>query len=224
MRYDAFAQRLESEYSLFLYALTGRYLSLMAPGAGVSPMLIDELERGAWALRKTFLATANQSVSDYLGSSTLDSVKTLASEFADELERATWQNVTMLASRMKGVKSGALDAVSHAHGAIGLLLQRKLATPEFVVTAMSGRTFKAAPFIRAQARQFAYQSDLRMTMAALSESGDLARVAYDDPTHEHYGIVFSMSGTTPGYPSFDDLAEFVFHYNASARITPHVSP
>jgi hypothetical protein len=224
MRYDTFAQRLESEYSLFLFALSGRYLSLTAPGADVSPALIDELKRNAWALRQTFLATASASMSDYLGVVELDSVKTLSDEFRDELERVTWQNVTTLVTRMKGVKANALDAVNAAHGAMGLLLQRKLATPEFAITALSGRSYSAAPFVKTQARQFAYQSDLRLTMAALSQTSDLAQVAYSNPNHANHGQVFSISGATPGHPSFDDLTDTVFHYNATARIEPYVSP
>ncbi len=224
MHYEDFADRLKSEYDLFLFALSGRYLSLMAPGAGVSPMLINGLEQGAWALRKTFLALANQSITDYVGSTALAPVSELAQGFQGELERATRQNVAMLAARMKGVQMGELDAVRNAHGAMGLLLQRKLATPEFVVTSLLGRTFSAAPYIRTQARQFAYQSELYRQMADLALTSDLAQVAYDDPNREGNGRVFSISGATPGYPSFDYLAASVFHYNATARIEPHVSP
>ena len=222
MRYDDFAQRLESEYSLFLFALSGRYLSLIAPGADVSPMMIGELERGAWALRKTFLALANESVANYLGTTELASVKALARDFNDALEMATWQNVTMLEARMRGVKAGTLDVMDRMHGAMGLLLQRKLASPEFVVTATSGRSYNAIPFVKTQARQFAYQSELHLQMDALSAQGDLAQVQYDDPDHPHHGLVFSISGTTPGYPSFEALSTSVFHFNATARIT-HVS-
>jgi hypothetical protein len=60
-------------------------------------------------------------------------------------------------------------------------------------------------------------------MVGFSWEGDLAQVMYDDEGHKNNGLIFSMSGATPGYPSFDDIAETVFHYNATAKIGPYVS-
>lgn len=223
MQYEGFAIRLKSEYELFLFALSGRYLSLLTPGAAVSPMQIDTFERAAIELRNTFLKTAERSVVEYVAGLAVDTVQTLASDFDQELARVTRQNVDSLVTRMKGVKQNALDAMGEVHGAMGLLLQQKLATPEFNVVSESGRTFQATPFVKSQARQFAYQTWLQAQMVALSWEGDLAQVIYDDPGHKNNGLVFSMSGATPGYPSFDDIAETVFHYNATAKIGPHVS-
>lgn len=222
MQYDGFAIRLKSEYELFLFALTGRYLSLMAPGAGVSPMQINDLERAALALRETFMQSAIRAIKLFVGSSDLDTLKTLSQDFETQLSAITKENVDSLVNRMKGAKVNALDAVGDVHGAMGLLLQQKLATPEFTATSTSGRIFQAAPFVKAQARQFAYQSWLQLMMVALSWEGDLAQVVYNDPGHENNGLVFSMSGATPGYPSFEDIAQTVFHYNATAQIAAHV--
>ena len=224
MQYEGFAIRLKSEYELFLFALSGRYLSVMTPGVSVSPMLINQFEQSSGELRDTFLKTANRTVADYLGVTDLDTVKALSLGFADELARATRQNIDSLVNRMKGAKNSELDAVGEVHGAMGLLLQRKLATPEFNVVSESGRTFKAVPFVKSQARQFAYQSWLQIQMMGFSWEGDLAQVIYDDEGHKNNGLVFSMSGATKGYPSFDDIAETIFHYNAKAKIGPYVSP
>lgn len=224
MLYDDFAERLKAEYDTFLFALSGRYLTQMAPGAQASPMHVNEFERGALKLRDTFLKTASRTVIEYVAGQTVGAVRELAENFTTELGHITEQNVGSLVTRMKGAKHNALDAVGEVHGAMGLLLQQKLATPEFNVTTASKRTFKAAPFVKSQARQFAYQTWLQFQMVALSWKSDLAQVAYDDPAHEHHGLIFSISGATPGYPSFDDLAQTVFHYNATAKIAAHVSP
>lgn len=224
MQYEGFAIRLKSEYELFLFALSGRYLSQVAPGAEVSPMHIDAFERTALELRQTFLKTANRSIFEYVRAVSVDAVKALADGFEVELEQVTRQNIDSLVTRLKGAKTQALDAVGEVHGAMGLLLQQKLATPEFTVKAVSGRTFQAAAFVKSQARQFAYQTWLQQQMVAFSWEGDLAQVIYDDPGHENNGLIFSMSGATPGYPSFDEIADTVFHYNATAKIGPYVSP
>jgi len=223
MQYDGFAIRLKSEYELFLFALSGQYLSQVAPGAEVSPMHINAFERTALELRQTFLKTATRSIVEVVSGVSVDAVKALSDNFETELAQITRQNIDSLVTRLKGMKIQALDAVGEVHGAMGLLLQQKLATPEFTVTAVSGRTFKAAPFVKSQTRQFAYQTWLYAQMVALSWEGDLAQVVYDDPGHENNGLVFSMSGATPGYPSFDEIAGTIFHYNATAKIGPHVS-
>lgn len=222
MQYEGFAIRLKAEYELFLFALSGRYLAQMAPGGAVSPVHIGDFERNAHALRSTFLKTANRSVSEYVAGPPVDAVDKLAKDFESQLEQITRQNVDSLVQRMKGARGNTLDAVGQVHGAMGLLLQQKLATPEFNVTAASGRTFKAAPFVKSQARQFAYQSWLQAQVSALSVTGDLAQVLYDEPAHENHGLTFSISGATPGYPSFESLAQSVFHYNANAKVAPHV--
>jgi hypothetical protein len=224
MQYEDFAIRLKAEYELFLFALSGRYLSLMAPGADVSPMSINQFEQSARELRATFLQSANRAIVEQVSNVSVDEVTALAQGFGEEMARVSAENIGTLVTRMKGVKVNALDAVNNAHGAMGLLLQQKLATPEFNVTSASGRTFKAAPFVKAQARHFAYRTWLYQQMVGFSWEGDLAQVIYDDPTHDNDGLVFSMSGATPGYPSFDDLIDTVFHYNAKAKIGPHVSP
>jgi hypothetical protein len=224
MQYEDFANQLKSEYELFLFALSGRYLALMAPGIAASPMSINQFEQSARELRATFLQTANRSIVGYVAGVAVDTVSELTRDFGEQLADASAQNIDSLATRMKGMKVNALDAVGDVHGAMGLLLQSKLATPEFNVVTASGRTFKAAPLVRSQARHFAYQTWLYQQMVSQSWEGDLAQVVYDDPNHDNHGLVFSMSGATPGYPSFDDLIEGVFHYNANAKIAPHVSP
>lgn len=224
MLYDGFGARIRAEYDLFLFALTGRYLSVTAPGVQVSPMLVDQFERSAFGLRNTFLKSAKRTTADYLDTQGMAASGDRVTRFHAELDRVTLENVASLSHRMKGFKINALDAVENAHGAMGLLLQRKLSTPEFNVTSASGRSFKAASFVKTQARDFAYRVWLDARMLALLPNGDLATVVYDDEHHAAHGVVFSITGDTKGYPSFEELEEPVFHFNAHARIAPHVSP
>lgn len=223
MIFNDFADRLTREYEMYLIGLTGRYLSLIAPGVDVSPWAIGQLRAGAEMLRKTFLTIANRTVQDFLTQVSADGMREQTQAFMDRVANMTAQNITLLTDRMKGVNDTALNAFkSSMHGAMGLLLQRQLTNPEYTVTTDSGRTYQAAPLMKTEARQFGYQHWLIAEMQKLSWQGDLAKVVYPDPEHENHGLVFSMSGATPGYPSFEDLQDSVFHYNSTATIAPHV--
>ena len=222
MFYDDFAKRIADEYQLFLFALSGQYLALVAPGLETSPATIAQLQRRGVELRETFLQTANRSVTDFAHATSMDWEDPSITRFLAELSDFTRQNIDSLVARMKGVKDSALDVMDDMHGAMGLLLQKKLATPEFKVMTASGRSFDAAKLVRAQARDFAYQAELRSKLARFTQYTDLARVHYADPAHAGHGLVFSITGKTAGYPTFDEIASKVFHYNATAGVTDHV--
>jgi hypothetical protein len=223
MIYDDFGAQLKREYDLFLFALAGRYLSLMAPGAEVSPFMVRQLKEAGAALRETFLQLANQRVTDYVSTYASASAENRGKAFLNDLSGLTNQNVNSLTLKMKGAAKSALSSVQGAHGGIGLLLQRKLATPEFKVVMTSGRTFDAAPLVKSLARNFAYQTWIDHTLTEIGATSDLAQVQYADPAHAGFGQIFSISGNTAGYPSYDQIAAEVFHFNAQATIVSHVS-
>lgn len=221
MIYDEFGKTLAAQYESFLFGLSGQYLALAAPGLEVTPMVVGQLESGALHLRNTFLDTARRTTQGYLDSIGVDDPERVEI-LLDDLADFTAQNINGLVQRMKGNKNTLLDLMDDMHGAMGLLLQRKLAEPEFKVKTLSGREFDAAPLVRATGRDFAYRSWLMVELTAIKLGSDLAQVVYADPQHDGHGTVFSISGDTPGYPKFTDLYDEVFHYNATARVAAHV--
>lgn len=222
MIYDDFGAQMKKEYDVFLFALAGRYLSAMAPGAEVTPKMVNDLKADVADLRDTYLSSASKSITAYVaelenGDSTEQSVTLM-----NELAMVTSQNISTLIGRMKGVHQDALKSVKNAHGGIGLLLQKKLATPEFSVETSSGRKYKAADYVRGMTRDFAYRLWLSARMEQISWTTDLATVSYDDPSHANYGLVFSISGDSTEYPSFASLERSIFHFNASAKVEMYV--
>lgn len=222
MIYDDFGEQMKKEYEVFLFALSGRYLSAMAPGAEVSPKMVNDLKASAASLRDTYLRTASQTIAVYVaqldnGNGTEQSVT-----LTNELAMVTSQNISTLIARMKGAHQDALKSVKDAHGGIGLLLQKKLANPEFTVETASGRKYKAPDYVRGMTRDFAYRMWLNARMEEISWTSDLAMVTYDDPSHSSYGKVFSISGDSTEYPSFASLERGVFHFNASAKVEVYV--
>jgi hypothetical protein len=221
MIYDDIAEKLKQEYSLFLFALAGRYLTLMAPGAEVSPMMVRQMHHQGTALAQTFTSTAKALVSDFARSYTSARSEALYAQFTKMLDNITAQNINTLTQRMKGGAQNTLAGVKEAHGAIGLLLQQKMSNPDFRVKTPKGRSFDAVAYFFAEARNFAYQSWIDFTLEAIAQTSDLAEVHYPSPDHATYGTVFSISGKTPGYKSFEEV-KLLFHYNSTAFPHDHV--
>lgn len=223
MIYDDFGEDAGREYDLFIFALTGRYLSLRAPGIAVSPMSVESFKLSGAMLRKAFLQSANRMIDDYARDHVSARSEELVASWRTELARITENNIASLVLRLKGGERNELSLLADVHGAMGLLLQRQLSSPELTVTTASGRQYKAGPLVRAEARDFAYRAWLSAELDRIGASSDLAEIAYASSDHENHGRVFSITGATPGYPSFESLEEDVFHFNANAMVKPHVS-
>jgi len=221
MIFDDFATKLKQDYDLFLFALAGRYLTLMAPGAEVSPHMVRQMQEQGAALAKTFLSSASARVDDFAQSYPLADSDVRSARFKRELSNIAAQNIYTLMQRMKGGAQNTLAGVKEAHGAIGLLLQQKLSNPDFRIKTPKGRSFDAASYLLAEARNYAYQSWIEFTLAQIAQTSDLAQVNYPNPEHVGHGTVFSISGQTPGYKSFEQI-KLMFHYNSTAFITHHV--
>lgn len=79
-----------------------------------------------------------------------------------------------------------------------------------------GRKRASEDFVRVLVRQHLLLTYVESYLFALAKSGkDLARVVYTD---ERNGLVFSITGTTGGYPSYDDIRESAFHPNSLASV------
>jgi len=222
MIYDDFAAQFKKEYEVFLFALAGRYLLAIAPGAEVSPMMINDFKTQAVTLRETFLHSAMQSITSYLTAINSGRVTELSVAFGNELNHATLQNIQQLVASMKGVGQVATKSVKDAHGGLGLLIQKKLASPDFVLKTPAGRKFKAPDLIRLMAREFAYRQWLHQQIEDIAKTGDLAQIYYDNPDHVHSGTVFSISGETEGHMTWAWAERVVFHYNSTAMVKPYV--
>jgi hypothetical protein len=222
MIYEDFAQRFKREYEVFLFALAGRYLLAIAPGAQVSPRMINDFKSEAAALRETFLQSAMQTVTTYLDQIDAGRVTDLSVAFGNELNHATMQNIQQMVAAMKGVSQVATKSVKDAHGGMGLLLQKKLESPAFVLKTPAGRRFSATDLVGSMAREFAYRQWLHTTIEQIADSGDLAEVYYDNPDHAYNGAIFSISGESDKHQSWAWAERVIFHYNATAKVRAHV--
>lgn len=222
MIYDDFATQLQREYEVFLFALTGRYLSLSAAGVQVSPHSIETVRKAGIALQGMFLTHANALTRQFAQDYPSARAEERLIAFERELTRISDTNIKSLTDRMRGAAINP-TMVGEVHGAMGLLLQSKMAEPDYRVSTKSGRSYDAKALLTTEARDLAYRMWIDHQLAWIAEGGDLAQVQYPDPNHADNGMVFSISGQTQGYPSFAQIEDDVFHYNAQAMIVPHVS-
>lgn len=218
MVYDEFSSKIKQQYEQYLFALIGRYLALVQAGVEVTPSAVSNFKKAAAMSRETLISTLSQSIDDYGQKYTSKDGKSLKEDIA----RISLENINTLVLQMKGSQQMMLESIKSAEGAMGQLLQNKLANPEFKVTSVSGRSYKAVPYLENQARHFAYLAWIEKALKDISETSDLAKVVYADQTHGNNGLVFSISGKTFEFPSYDSIKTKIFHYNAQAMVMPNV--
>ncbi|MFM0095673.1 hypothetical protein PQQ87_08670 [Paraburkholderia nemoris] len=229
MDYVALTNAIMASYDVYLYAITGVYFSMQSPGAQVSPRLLNEFERVAHGIRKTFLGQVSDVLQGFQADSGLShdspvmsDARTAAAALYDDIDAIAGANMHSLRDRLAGKGAMLADMLKGASGGIGQLLQRKLEKPDFKAVDASGRKWDAKTLMRTMVRDYGYQSAIEHQLAGMT--GDLAVVTYADPEHANHGLVFSITGKTPGYPSFGQIRSKIFHPNSTAQVTEHVSP
>lgn len=220
MVFDEFANQMSGEYRLFLFALSGRYSQMRAPGVEVTPYAITELKRDISQLAETFYQLAERSIDDY--------ARELTAEASDELAKsiesrrlATLKRVrTMLAENVESIGkvaktgvSGVAALLKNATGPIGMLVQKKAGIIEYKLADTSGRKWDAEKLMSVVVRDFAYQSWIDSEVERLMIEGV-------DIVATQNGHVMSLFGT-PGYDYIGNVRGSVFHIN-SKQVIQHV--
>lgn len=220
MNFDDLATRLDAEYSLFLFALTGRYQQMRAPGTEVSPRAISDLDDEAHQLASTFFNTAALSIEGYLQPMLEEASEALREKLLDRkvqvlraIRAMVLENVQQVV-RLARVGGGYGAAMKGATGAIGLLIQRQAGKIEFKVSDRAGRKWAAKTFMHLVVRDFAYQSWIDFAAESFTESGH-------DLMQTSKGEVFSLLGSD-GYLPFAMARPLYFHPNSHRLMSPYV--
>lgn len=215
MDYDRYASAVRAEYAAFVSHITAEYLARGASGQGVeavSELRIAGLKRVS-ALMTHVLALTN----DYLaptGNGTLHDPRD--NTWLSELRQIAVKNLNDLIARMMGGAGRLADMLNRPAGAVGLLLQKKVARPELFAIDRSGRRWHAEKLVAVMARDFAYQTYLDRTIAELEAAGaEWAQVAHPNGEHQQHGLVIHL-------PKIGLIRKSIFHPNSHARLVPHV--
>lgn len=95
----------------------------------------------------------------------------------------------------------------------------KVADLKFVQTDRAGRNWNSAILVRTMVRQVLLHIYVESFLyGRVSVGADLAKVVYPNPDHADNGLVFSISGATEGYPTYDEIKDRIFHPNSTASV------
>jgi hypothetical protein len=223
MVYVDFTKRIIDDYTLFLFALTGRYQSSRAQCLAAHLNARCALESDAYALASLFMSGAATDLSDYLGQMIVDAPEEVVSMMMKRRANALSLISGILVENVNTVKSlariGAKDYANmlrDAHGAIGMLIQQKSVSIDFKATDTSNRKWNAQTLMYVVIRDFAYQTWVD------SQASQFAAAGNDLMTIPGGVRVFSLLDTA-GYESLSDVRAVVFHPNSNAIMVPYVS-
>lgn len=232
MRHDDLATRLSAEYALFLYALSGRYQQMRAPGVTVTPRAVNDLNYTAHELANTFYQIATDEIENYLRPMVEDASESVADglvvrkkEALSHLRAMLLENAHQVVKTARTGIAGAGNLLQGSAGAIGLLVQRQAGTIQFKTTDTSGRKWDAEKLLKVVMRDFAYQAwiDFRLDQIVAQGHDQAAAVARDADGNVVAKAVFSISGEGRG-PSLSEIRNLVFHPNSNNDVEPFNVP
>ena len=228
MVYDGLATRISAEYNMLLFALSGRYHQVRAPGVEVTPKALTELMVDAYVLGSTFYSAAIGLIDAYLQPLLLDASDELVVEIESCLKRVKMQIVKMVNGNVRQIGKLARTGVSDyssmlksTHGATGLLVQKLVGTVQFRATDTSGRFWDSRTLMHTIVRDFAYQQWLNAQFDAILRDGIDLAVGYRFP--DDYVLTFSITGDTSGYDKLADIRSTIFHPNSTTMVKQYVS-
>ena len=216
------AQRAQGIYEGWLASLRGVFaLALEAPDPTIQ------------AVRNRYLASATA-----LGVQTIgrlqDQMREIANEFGESPDSVTYGIEQAKAQVMRDVAVGfeslrklafelhlAVGARANFVTALIRARRNRVTDLRFEYVDRVGRKWSGARYVRTIVRHFAVTLSVVAALREIAVKSDLAQLKYPEPDHEGDGLVFSISGATPGYPSYRELDEKgVFHPNVTVKVVP----
>ena len=229
MIYDEFGLRLGDEYEMLLKALSGQYMSIVAPGIEITPHAIKSFIIDSRRLGNTFFQIAESEADKYLENLYGDSAELPQTaldakyEFLNLLRRTVMENAIQLSKMLRVGSSDYKRVIKDASGSLGLLLQKKMSVIEFKTHDSAGRKWDARRMVAVSARDFAYQTWLTMRVEQLLGEGfKLGYIERDVPKDQDRGFAFSLGEKIGAYPAFDEIRGKIFHVNSTARVAGYV--
>lgn len=218
--FDDLGQRIAGRFKIFASAVAGQRAT--AAAAGVAPRSLKMWQRCA-GMQEQFHSDLSADLEGYLHKHmpdpkdvfkdrgygryafTLFDVRNIASQVIAQSGREA-------ALGPKGMN--LIDATKGKTGAIGLLVQERLANPTFKVRDSAGREWDAHRLVHVLVRNFAYQTFIDGQFVRLIESGRTeTTLVHPNDKHELHGVPFSTAGE-----SWLAQRDQIFHINSNLTI------
>lgn len=218
MNYDHYAAQARAEYEVFSHALIADYLA--HSNAGGDLHAVGTFRASGLAIVARFVDRAKELTNLYLAPMGGGGLRDARDHpYLNTLRQIAIKNLNDLIVRLMGGGNRLADTLTRPAGAIGILLQRKLAKPakpELVAVDRSGRRWPADKLVAVLTRDFAYQAYLDAEIERFDLEGvEMVTVVYPDPTHAQHGLVMRLD-------EVGLVRKSIFHPNSQARLVPHV--
>lgn len=216
MQFDHFGTQVSARYQLYVAAVLGAYSARLAAGTG--KYTAGDFRNDAYAQLITLGNDVRRMVREYLYQHGQGARAVRTQGFEKQLDHVAQQMIITLANRLQlGAQSLAGVLIRGATGAIGTLIQQRLARPVTLTARDSaGRAWVADKLVAFLARDFAYQTYIDHQIGQMLIDGAvMARVVYPDPEHVNHNLEVRLDNLGPLRPT-------VFHPNASAVLAPYI--
>lgn len=215
MDFNLYTSLARAEYASFSNALIADYLAHSNGGRDLHA--VGTFRASGLAIVTRFVDRAKELTNNYLAPQGGGGFRDAREHpYLNALRQIAIKNLNDLIVRLMGGSNRLADTLTRPAGAIGILLQQKLAKPELVALDKSGRRWPADKLVAVLTRDFAYQAYLDAEIERMDEEGvEMVMVAYPDSTHAQHGLVMRLD-------EVGLVRKSIFHPNSQARLVPHV--
>lgn len=220
MIYELFAKRMESKFRIYAAAVAGE--RALAAAAGLPPgslkqwsradafkagLIDDVLLEAEIYIKQELTHPSNEFTAR--ATSRLDNLVVQARDAANQITKQTNRQATF-------GSANPTNALNRPAGkAIGELVQRRLASPEFKIKDTAGRSWNADQLIHTLARDFAYQTFIDSQFNEAVNAGAKS-VTLEHPAQDHPLVDSTIDLTANDWMAKRDAT---FHINSNLSIT-----
>ena len=232
---DAISGQCAEQYRTLLTAIVGHFAKALDSTDPTSPKVRTQFRRSLEQLSRAFLAGMVEQVKAHTRELRDDALKTASRPLSDpelrDLDEHLQDALDDLQDALRACLARDCRAAEHelrkfAHmvnltqsssgmsriGAIIKVKYGRVSDFSFSQADRIGRKRVSDAFVRALIRHHLVITCVETQMFAIAKLGfDLARVGDTN-------LIISITGTTPGYESYDDVRDDLFHPNSSATV------
>lgn len=226
MNYDEISRRLSADYSLFLFAIQGQYLSILTPGAEATPVMLRGVNGRLRSLALSFSESASASIESFIerltrntSDSVVKGIQAQKAKLLEQIHGIMANDLAYVQTKLMHGSKGYGRLIGSAKGAMNLLIQKKAATLDFRAPDTSARKWNSSALLRSYVRDFAYQSTIECQVDALLQAGSvLGKVVYPSSDHPNQDMIISLSSEIDSHKTFASIRDLVFHPNSHAEV------
>lgn len=239
---DEASAHFRNKYVALLHGLTGVFARTLDAKDPTAPAARADMVVQAQSLGYRFVLQfsidAREALDDAVSRAIRDSGFEVSAEMVAEMDEYAASVADELTMKMYGVVAANVSTITREQRAIalqtsllttrgmtrfGALIQTRLgrvAELDYRIADRAGRKWASRDYVTNMVRHALLQAYVEAYVYILGKNGaDTAMVVYDDPEHDRHGMVFSITGQTEEFPSYESIKDKIWHPNSTASVT-----